>query len=129
RNRRGPQEYAHQRTTRFSGSLALRHSRRTSSLWQLDVFDYRGNPAPGLPEYRPTAGARIVGPYRPLADVHVFGPNAGVRRQAFSVSGQVESQLKRSLSLRSAVQWFYRHIEQDRFTTGQYLLDTGKFSG
>src|SRR5690606_18911880 len=105
------------------------HSRSTSTLWQFDGFHYDGNPGPATVEYRATPGSRIVGPYRPLVGFHAFGPNAGVRRDVASFSGQLDSQLRPNLSLRAAAQWFGREIVQDRFTTGQYVLSTGTFSG
>ncbi|HTO05411.1 MAG TPA: TonB-dependent receptor [Opitutus sp.] len=129
RTRRGPQSFAESTQSFFSGALALKHSRRTSTLWQLDWFRFDGNPAPSVVEYRPSVDSRLVGPYRPLVDFHAAGPNAGVRRDVLSFSGQLESQLRPGLSLRAGAQWFGRDIEQERFTTGQYVLETGKFSG
>lgn len=129
RTRRGPQPFAEDTQSFFSGALALKHSRRTSTLWQFDWFRYEGNPSPAVVEYRPTASSRIIGPYRPLVDFHAAGPNAGVQRDVFSFSGQLESQLRPGLSLRAGTQWFSRGIAHDRFTTGQYVLATGKFSG
>ena len=129
RGSHGPQPFAEDTVAYFSGAVAVKHSRSTSTLWQLDVLHYEGNPSPGVVEYRATPSSRIVGPYRPLVDFHAFGPNTGVRRDVASLSGQLESQLSSSLSLRAAAQWFMREIEQDRFTTGQYVLSTGRFSG
>ncbi|HWL15962.1 MAG TPA: TonB-dependent receptor [Opitutus sp.] len=129
RGSRGPQPFAQDAIAYFSGAIAVKHSRSTSSLWQLDWFRYDGNPNPGVVEYRLTPSSRIVGPYRPLVDFHAFGPHAGVRRDVLSLSGQIESQLKPNLSLRAGAQWFGRQIEQDRFTTGQYVVSTGRFSG
>ncbi len=129
RGRRGPQQFTEETVGYLSAALAVKHSRSTSTLWQFDWFHYDGNPSPAVVEYRETPGSRIVGPYRPLVDFHAFGPNAGVRRDVASLSGQLESQLKSNLSLRAAAQWFGREIVQDRFTTGQYVLSTGTFSG
>ena len=71
----------------------------------------------------------MVGPYLPLAEFHTYGPNAGVRRQAGSAGFQLESQISPELSLSSSTQAFTRAFEEDRFTTGQYVLSTGRFSG
>lgn len=127
--RDGPQRYSETAQTNAGASLAIRHSRATSTLWSVDVLDLEGNPAPGLPEYRRTSGGPIVGPYRPLAEFHSYGPNASVHRQAGSFSFQLESQIGPELSLSSATQVYGRRAKQDRFTTGQYVEDTGKFSG
>jgi hypothetical protein len=129
RGREGPQRFAEESVGYVSAALAVKHSRSTSTLWQFDWFRYDGNPSPATVEYRETPTSRIVGPYRPLVDFHAFGPNAGVRRDVGSLSAQLDSQLRPDLSLRAAAQWFGRDIVQDRFTTGQYVLSTGKFSG
>jgi len=129
RGRDGPQTFAEETVGYVSAALAVKHSRKTSTLWQFDGFHYDGNPGPAAVEYRETPGSRIVGPYRPLVGFHAFGPNAGVRRDVASFSGQLDSQLRPNLSLRAAAQWFGREIVQERFTTGQYVLSTGTFSG
>ncbi len=127
--RDGPQRYSTLDQTTASAALAVRHNRATSTLWSLDALDIRGNPAPGLPEYRRTPGGPVVGPWLPLAEFHTYGPNAGVRRQAGSAGFQLESQISPDLSLSSSTQAFTRAFEEDRFTTGQYVLSTGRFSG
>lgn len=125
----GPQRFAETTQSNARVALAFRHSKATSTLWSFDVFDLRGNPAPGIPEYRLTPGGPIVGPYLPLADFHTYGPRASVARQAASLGFQIESQLQPDLSLSSSTQLFGRRSEQDRFTTGQYIVSTGVFSG
>lgn len=125
----GPQSFATLDQTNLSAALAFRHTRATSTLWSVDYIDARGNPAPGLPEYREKLGGPIVGPYRPLAAFHTYGPRAGIRRRAVSVGFQLETQISPELTLSSATQILGRDATQDRFTTGQYIEETGKFSG
>ena len=127
--RDGPQQFAKTDQLNVGAAIAIRHSRRTSTLWTFDAVDFHGNPAPGVPEYRLTSGGPVIGPYRPLAEFHTYGPEASVRRQAGSAGFQLESQLTPDLSLSSGTQVYGRHSEQDRFTTGQYVVDTGYFSG
>ena len=127
--REGPQDYSSITNTSAGVAFAFKHSRATSTLWSLDVAESSGNPAPGLPDYRLTPGGKIQGPYRPLADFHVNGPEAGLRRRAGSLAFQLESQLAPDLSLSSSTQLLGRDSRQDRFTTGQYVVSTGKFSG
>lgn len=127
--RDGPQRFAESEQRNAGAALAIRHSRKTSTLWTVDAVDFRGNPAPGVPEFRRTPGGPVVGPYLPLAEFHTYGPNAGVRRQAGSLGFQLESQLAPDLSLSSATQVYGSQSEQDRFTTGQYVVSTGLFSG
>ena len=126
---RGPQRYSKLRQTGVAAALAVRHSRVTSTLWQLDVVDVNGNPAPGVPQYRATPGGKILGPYRPLAEFHTYGPNAGVDRRAVSLGWQLETAIRPDLALSSGTNLYAREAAQDRFTTGQYVLSTGKFSG
>lgn len=125
----GPQKFSFLDETNLSAALAYRPTRATSTLWSVDYIDVRGNPAPGLPEYRATSGGPIIGPYRPLADFHTYGPEAGVERRAVSVGFQLETQVSPDLTLSSATQLLGRDATQDRFTTGQYIVGTGKFSG
>ena len=120
-DRHGPQAFSESTQTSLSAALAVRHSRATSTLWQIDALDVRGNPAPGVPEYRESPGGPIVGPYRPLADFHAYGPRAAAGRQAVSLGFQLETRVGPELSLSSATQVFARTAEQDRFTTGQYI--------
>jgi len=125
----GPQRFAETTQHTARAALAFRHSRATSTLWSFDVLDYEGNPAPGIPDYRLAPGSPIVGPYLPLADFHTYGPRASVAKRAASLGFQLESQLQPDLSLSSSTQLFGRRSEQDRFTTGQYIVSTGVFSG
>ena len=125
----GPQTFSYLDETNLSAALATRHTRATSTLWSLDYVEAKGNPAPGLPEYRETPGGPIIGPYRPLADFHTHGPRAGIERRALSLGFQLESQISPELTLSSATQVLGRDSTQERFTTGQYIVSTGKFSG
>lgn len=127
--REGPQRYSTNDQFNTGAALAIRHSKATSTLWTFDALEVRGNPAPGIPEYRRTASGPIIGPYLPLAEFHTYGPNASVLRQAGSLGFQLESQLTPDLTLSSATQLFGRRSEQDRFTTGQYIEDEMEFSG
>ncbi len=84
--RRGPQDFSRLTQSNLSAALAFLHTRATSTLWQFDVLDARGNPSPGMPEYRATPGGPILGACRPLADFHTYGPDAGTLRQAGALS-------------------------------------------
>jgi len=127
--REGPQDYSSITNAAAGVAFAFKHSRTTSTLWSLDVAESSGNPAPGLPDYRLTPKGKIQGPYRPLADFHVNGPEAGLRRRAASLAFQLESQLAPDLALSSATQVLGRDSLLDRFTSGQYVVSSGKFSG
>jgi iron complex outermembrane recepter protein len=125
----GPQTFAWEETLEVTVATTVRPTRRTSAMLQLDHARYRGNPAPGVPEFRATADAPIVGPYRPLAFFHAHGPNAGVEKDVTSGTLQVESQLAPRLMLRTSLQSLRRELVDNRFTRGVYQLDTGTFGG
>jgi iron complex outermembrane receptor protein len=96
---------------------------------QFDYDERASNAASGILEYRPTASAKIVEPYRPLAYFNLYGPNAGFRKRTASIVIQVEGQLARHVSVRASVQALQRSLDQDSWTSGQYLLDTKKIGG
>jgi iron complex outermembrane receptor protein len=128
-HRGGPQDFARVDSKFLSSALTFRHSRSASTMLSVDYSELSGNPAPNLPDYRPTASAKIVGPYRPLADFHTYGPNARLEKKIASASLQFEGQIGRRVTLRAILQAWQRALTEDRFTTSQYLLDLGRFGG
>jgi iron complex outermembrane receptor protein len=129
RRQDGPLDYAWRETRNWHGALTVRHSAAASTLVQVDYADLRANIAPAIPEYRPTAQAKVAGPYLPLADFNAAGPNAGVTKQVVSASLQHEAQRSRAFHYRISLQGFWRELEEDRWTLGQYVLNTGVFGG
>ncbi len=137
--RQGPQRFAWNRVRLANGVVTWRHNKILSTMYSLELLEYKGNPAPAVAEYRvaapqtdPVTGEelnKIVGPYQPLAEFHVYGPNARLARRVRSASVQAEAQVSPSLQVRAGVQAFSRDLLEERFTTGQYLLSTGKFGG
>lgn len=127
--RSGPEQFVREQDLFFSGALSLKHSRSASSLLSVDYRRLEAGVTPGIPEYKVSAGQKILGPYLPLALFNASGPHAGVLRQSLVVGAQFESQLSRVLALRAAVEGWWRAIDQDRFTTSQLVLDTGLFEG
>jgi iron complex outermembrane receptor protein len=128
-NRRGPEEFVREQDLFVSGALTVKHSRASSSLISVDYRRLDAGVTPGIPEYKTAAGQKVVGPYLPLAHFNANGPSAGVLRQSLVVGAQFESQLTRAVAMRAAVEGWWRAIDQDRFTTSQYLLTTGLFEG
>ncbi len=129
REKDGPETFSYNRTRTISGALTVRHSRAASTLFQVDYADVKANPGSGVPEYRLTRTGKLMGPYRPLAYFHVNGPDALISKQVASASVQFEGQPTKSISLRAGAQWFWRTVEDDRFTKGEYLLDEKVFTG
>lgn len=128
-SRNGPEEFVHEKDLLVSGALTLKHSRASSSLISVDYRQLNAHVTPGIPEYKTVAGQKIIGPYLPLALFNASGPAAGVLRESLVVGAQFESQLNRILSMRAAVEGWWRAIDQDRFTTSQLVLATGVFEG
>lgn len=129
RETQGPMDFAHLRTRYASGALTYRVNRSVSTMLSVDYLDLSGNPSPGVPEYRETPAGKIIGPYAPLTRFNAYGPNASVDKTLLSASFQVEAQLSRRVSFRACVLGFDRDLTEDRYTTGQYILSTGKFGG
>jgi iron complex outermembrane recepter protein len=127
--RRGPENFTIARSHFVSGALTWRHNRAASTMFMLDYSSLAANPSVGVPEYRQSASDKIVGPYRPLAYFHTYGPNASVEKRLLSASIQFEGQIGRHVSVRANVQGLRRDLLEERFTTGQYLVDRGVFGG
>lgn len=125
----GPQNDAWFNQITTMASVAIRHSASTSSLFMLDYVNYRGNPSAGVPEYRATVNDPIIGPYKPLVNFNSGGPNADVWRRHYSLAYQLESRLTSRIQSRTILQWTGRNVEQNRFTSGQLNMSTGKFTG
>ena len=125
----GPQAFAYRETRGIEGALTVRHHPKASTLLQFDYQEMRGNIAPGLPEYRENRTGKVIGPYLPLADFNAAGPGTGLRKRVWNVSLLVEAQPWRPLALRAGVQAYGRVLDEDRWTTGQFVLDSGKFGG
>jgi iron complex outermembrane receptor protein len=129
RERGGPEAFAVNRQRLFSGAVTLKHSAAASTLLQFDYTDTDANPGSGIPEYRASRGTPVLGPFLPLAYLHVNGPQGRIRKQVASASAQLEAQVNRNVSLRAGAQWFWRSLVEDRFTKGEFLLDERVFAG
>jgi len=127
--RSGPEPFSYGRHRAFDGAFIWKFNRAWSSMIQVDYDERAANAAPSIPEYRLTAGSKIIAPYRPLAYFNVYGPNAGFRKRTTSANIQVEGQIGRRVSVRASLQGLTRSIDEDRWTTGQYLLSTRKLGG
>ena len=127
--RSGPQAFAYNRHRAANGSVVWKINRAWSSMVQFDYDERAANAAPNVPDFRATASGKILGPYRPLAYFNAYGPNAGYRKRTTSAVLQLEGQIGRRVSVRASLQGFTRSFDEDRWTTGQFLLDTKKFGG
>lgn len=127
--RMGPEEFARSELGNVSGALTWRHSPTASTLLALDYQELRAIAAPGIPEYRPAPGQKIVGPYLPLAGFHAHGPQSGVRRRTGAAMVLVDAQPHKSVAIRGGVESWWRRVEQDRFTTSLYNVELGRFEG
>lgn len=128
-HRSGPERFVDENEVSVSGSMTMKHSRAASSMLSVDYRRYAGHPSSGIPEYKTVAGQKVTGPYLPLADFNTNGPDAGVVRETFILGAQFEGQLSRALALRASAEGWTRAIDQQRFTSSQYLLATGLFEG
>lgn len=127
--RSGPEPFSYGRHQALDAAFIWKFNRAWSSMIQVDYDARAANASPGIPEYRETATGKIIAPYRPLGYFNLYGPNAGFRKRTTSAILQVEGQIGRRVSVRASVQGLTREIDEDRWTTGQYLLDTKKIGG
>jgi iron complex outermembrane receptor protein len=129
RNKNGPEAYSVNRTLALSGAVTVKHSRAASTMFQLDFSDTDANPGSGVPEYRLSRTSPVIGPFLPLAYLHINGPDGRIRKRVLSASAQFEAQVNKAISLRAGAQWFWRSLVDERFTKGEYLLDERVFAG
>ncbi len=127
--RSGPLPFAYNRHRAINGSVIWKLNRAWSTMAQFDYDERAANAAPNVPDFRSTASSKILGPYRPLAYFNTYGPNAGYRKRTASAVLQVEGQIGRRVSVRASLQGLTRSFDEDRWTAGQFLLDTKKFGG
>lgn len=127
--RHGPEPFSFNRQRGASGTVIWRLNRAMSTMLALDYDERAANVAAGPVEWRPSRLEPIVAPYAPLAYLGLAGPHAGLRKRTASASLQFEGQLGRRLTLRAGVQALSRALDEDRWTAGQFLLDTRKLGG
>ena len=125
----GPERFAVSETRNVSSSVTWRHSAAASTLFALDFQQVHATAAPGIPEYRPATGAKIVGPYLPLAGFNALGPEAGVRRRTTAATVLFDGQPHPKIAVRAGVEAWWRRVEQDRFTVSVYNVANGRFDG
>lgn len=129
-NRRtGPEAFAASETRSVSGSVTWRHSAAASTLFAVDFQQVHATAAPGIPEYRPATGQKIIGPYLPLAGFNALGPQAGVRRRTTAATILFDGQPHKKIAVRAGIEAWWRGVEQDRFTTSLYNVALGRFEG
>lgn len=127
--KRGPEPFSLSETRSADAALAWKHSATASTLYYVDFQQLKATTPAGIPEYRPAAGQKIVGPYRPLALFNAYGPEAGVRRRSTMAGVLFDGQPNPRLTVRASVEAWWRQVEQDRFTTSLFNRATGVFEG
>ena len=127
----GPQPYAYQTQLRGTAALAIRHTRRTSSLFTFDVINTNGNPAAGVPNYRHSKARdeKTIGPYLPLVNFSLNGPNTSLWTRYLSFAARVESRPSKEIDLKAMIHGVKRDVLRERFSTGYYVVSEGKFNG
>ncbi len=127
--RMGPEEFSRWELSNVSGALTWKHSATVSTLVAIDYQELSAIAAPGILEYRPASGQKIVGPYLPLAGFHAYGPESGVRRRTGAAMVLIDAQPRKSVAVRGGVETWWRQVEQDRFTTSLYNVALGRYEG
>lgn len=75
-----------------------------------------------------TAAQLILGPYKPLINFNVFGPDALISRDVKTANVQFEHKINDVWSLRANAQAWERFVEDLRWTGPQYQINTGLFN-
>ncbi|MBI5770471.1 MAG: TonB-dependent receptor [Verrucomicrobia bacterium] len=125
----GPERFVVSETRSADLALAWKHSATASSLGYVDFQQLKATPTYGVPEFRRATGQKVVGPYLPFAYFNTGGPQAGVRRRSTMAGVLFDAQPNPNLTVRAAVEGWWRRVEQDRFTTSLYNLTTRLFEG
>jgi iron complex outermembrane receptor protein len=74
------------------------------------------------------ASQLIIGPYAPLINFNIFGPDALSTREVKTANVQFEHQINRDWSLRINGQAWEREVVETRWTSPQYQINTGLFN-
>lgn len=127
--RKRNEEFTHEDILSVSAALTWRHSPKVSTMLSMDYRETNATASPSIPQYRKTAGEKIIGPYLPLSNFNANGPHADIIRRSTTTGLQFDTAPTTLLSLRANMEVWWRLIDQDRFTNSQLNLDTGFFSG
>lgn len=125
----GPEQFAERDEGIIAASLRYAPDKLTVVLWEFEAARTLAVPSPGIPLTRPEPGGLIGSPSIEHAEFNTNGPHAWARRDSTSTSLWAERQMPGKWSLRGGAQLWSRTQEELRFSTGPYVLSTGKFDG
>lgn len=125
---RGPQDFVRREGLSLGASAVWRHTRTVGSLFNVDYQGERGRGA-GRVEFREVPNGPIVGPYRPLLEFNPQGPNTGAERHTAAASWLLDVLASSDVQVRAGVFGFLRESEEDRFSSGPFVLSTGLLAG
>ena len=135
----GNMDYFYQETSAISTSWTYKFSRDTALTLDLEYMVRDANQGTailgrlnGVSVTRPdgvTAKANLIlGPYEPLINFNIFGPDALVSREVATMNLQFEHKINDVWSLRVNGQAWDRLLDETRWSSPQYQIDTGKFA-
>lgn len=124
----GPEDYA--RSAGGTAMVALRkESKKGFVQLNVGIDSSEDNPAEGVVAGRPSARAKVTGPYLPLAGFNPQGPHAWRTGSKAGFNFSAERRTDADWTLRMNTLAGRDRAEEYRFRNGQYLIDKGIFSG
>ncbi len=132
-------EFYHQDTMAVSTSLMYKFGDNSALTVDLEYMDRKSNNgATVLGKQANTPVTRtdgsvvnanlILGTYEPLVDFNIWGPYAEADREITTVNVQFEHRFDDVWSFRLNGQYWERTLDDERWTTPQYQINTGLFN-
>jgi iron complex outermembrane recepter protein len=132
-------DYYFQHTKAISTSWMYTFSKDTSLTVDFEYMDRKSNTGAvtlgkmantvvTLTDGSQTTANLITGTYLPLIDFNIWGPYATTDREIYTLNAQFEHRINDVWSLRVNGQYWDRNLDDDRWTTPQYQINTGLYN-
>jgi iron complex outermembrane recepter protein len=131
-------DYFFQRTKAVSTSWMYRFSDSTALTVEYEYMDRKSdngasvlgkeNTTVTLTDGSEKLANLILGPYEPLINFNIWGPYALTDRTINTVDALFEHRFNDVWSLRVHCEYWDRYMDDDRWTTPQYQIETGLFN-
>lgn len=124
----GPEDFARSRGG-TGGVVVRRETKKGFNQINIAMDHNRSEPSDGLFAARPTAGAKVIGPYLPLAGFNPQGRQAWRSSERAALNFSAERRLPDDLVLRMNTLVGRESSSEFRWRNGQFLIDEAVFGG
>ncbi len=135
----GNMDFFFQETSAISTSWTYKFSKDTALTLDLEHMVRDANQGTAIlgrqngvrvtrPDGVTTNANLILGPYEPLINFNIFGPDALISREVSTLNLQFDHKINEVWSLRVNGQAWDRILNESRWSSPQYQIDTGKFN-